>query len=394
MDASPGANLSAVSQLPFVLDTRAPEVLAVTPAAGASLATGPQEIVLTFSEPMNRTAGHLGIADLVLSGAGVGTVTLNSADWIDDRTARFGITGQWGVGPVDVMLQGGDLQDRAGNAVRGFASRFTLQGSPAATLELPASQVNAGALVRVIVHNGPADPADRVGIYEVGASDGSPVDWLYLNGSQNPPAIGIATAELTFQAPRLSGSYEFRLFSRGQRIATSSTLLVTGVEIFLDFDGGYLADLAGVVEVNGSTGLDSSGIQPLWRRVDRRSDRSDPGRRPAGLRSVRSPRDPRRQLADRPALRAGRHGDHGRRRRRLGRRDEPRGHGNVGPVGGRHRPLGPGQRRDERRVRVLGRHGLGVRHPGLAGDPVRPASGQHDLARGGPHLRAGPRHPA
>jgi hypothetical protein len=105
-----------------------------------------------------------------------------------------------------------------------------------------------------VVHDGQADPNDRVGLYEVGAGDDAPVSWFYLNGTQTPPAMGLSTADLTFQAPRLGGFYEFRFFSRGQRIATSSSLLVTGVEIFLDFAGGDLPDLPGVVEVNGSTG--------------------------------------------------------------------------------------------------------------------------------------------
>src|SRR5205823_2633816 len=107
VDASPGANLSPVSRLPFVLDTRAPEVVAVAPATGASLATGPRSIELSFSEAMNRSAGHLPIEDLVLSGTGVGTVSVGSADWIDDRTARFDIVGQWGVGPVVLELRAG-----------------------------------------------------------------------------------------------------------------------------------------------------------------------------------------------------------------------------------------------------------------------------------------------
>jgi hypothetical protein len=262
VDASPGANLSLVSSLPFVLNTNSPTVTGINPATGASLTSGPQFVEISFSEPMNRSAGHLGIGNLVLSGAGVGAAAIGSADWIDDRTARFGIVGQWGVGPVDLSLVSPAVQDRAGNSVIGFSSEFRLISSPAATLELAASQVNAGALIRVSVDHGPADPADRVGLYNAGAADDSPASWLYLNGTQNQPILGISSAVLTFQAPQTSGSYEFRLFSRGQRIATSATFVVTGVEIFLDFAGGFLPDLAGVVEVNGSTGLTHPGFSP------------------------------------------------------------------------------------------------------------------------------------
>ena len=40
----------------------------------------------------------------------------------------------------------------------------------------------------------------------------------------------------------------------------SQSFIVTGVEIFLDFAGGYLPDLPGVVEVNGAAGLIHSGF--------------------------------------------------------------------------------------------------------------------------------------
>ena len=190
----------------------------------------------------------------MLSGVGVGTASVVSADWVDDRTARYQIAGRWGIGPVDVSLRGGSLEDRAGNPVRSFTSRFALEGSLIASLELSSSQVNAGGAVQVVVRNAPADPADRVALYEVGAGDDNAVAWLLPERDANSARCRRFDRHADVPGPWLGGLYEFRLFSHGQRLTSSRALLVTGVEIFLDFDGGYLADLPGVVEVNGSTG--------------------------------------------------------------------------------------------------------------------------------------------
>ena len=88
--------------------------------------------------------------------------------------------------------------------------------------------VSAGASVAVVIVGGPANRADWVGLYQVGTSDGAPLQWFYLNGTRSVPASGVPFAELTFGMPTSAGSYEFRFFANNSyaRLATSTTVLV------------------------------------------------------------------------------------------------------------------------------------------------------------------------
>jgi subtilisin family serine protease len=72
-------------------------------------------------------------------------------------------------------------------------------------------KVPPGAVVTVTLSNGLGFPLDRV----VRAELGAPLeeffdDWQYLNGTQTPPAEGLASASLTFTMPTTPGTYNFR----------------------------------------------------------------------------------------------------------------------------------------------------------------------------------------
>src|SRR4051794_9293302 len=67
--------------------------------------------------------------------------------------------------------------------------------------------------VKVDVNSARGLTSDWVGLYKLGTSDGSYVDWLYLNGSQTLSSTGITSASLTFMVPADGSTYEFRLFT-------------------------------------------------------------------------------------------------------------------------------------------------------------------------------------
>jgi uncharacterized protein (TIGR03437 family) len=88
--------------------------------------------------------------------------------------------------------------------------------------------IAAGSTVSVDVSNGPGNATDWIGLYSVGSSDTSYVDWRYLSGTTAPPATGLSAATLTWPLPVTAGDYELRLFdgNSAQRIATSAVVTV------------------------------------------------------------------------------------------------------------------------------------------------------------------------
>ena len=85
--------------------------------------------------------------------------------------------------------------------------------------------VAPGGVIRFSVTDGPANPADWVGLYVATAGDAAYVNWMYLNGTTSPPASGISNATLEFAAPATPGTYNVRLFGT-QKLATSATITV------------------------------------------------------------------------------------------------------------------------------------------------------------------------
>jgi hypothetical protein len=85
----------------------------------------------------------------------------------------------------------------------------------------------AGGTVTATVANGPAMPADWVGLYPVGVS--TLLDWKYLNGSRTMPAAGLGNALLPFTMPTTAGSYVLKFFANDSSVpmATSAPIAVT-----------------------------------------------------------------------------------------------------------------------------------------------------------------------
>lgn len=83
-----------------------------------------------------------------------------------------------------------------------------------------------GSAVAIGIANGPGNSTDWIGLYAVGASDYSYLDWRYMNGTQNAPTVGAASGVVNFPLPLAPGDYEFRFFANftWQRIAVSGTV--------------------------------------------------------------------------------------------------------------------------------------------------------------------------
>jgi hypothetical protein len=77
----------------------------------------------------------------------------------------------------------------------------------------PASAaVVAATAVELSVSGASGDASDWVGLYPVGAADGSYVTWSFLNGSQTAPASGVTAATIDTFGPLTAGQYEWRLY--------------------------------------------------------------------------------------------------------------------------------------------------------------------------------------
>lgn len=111
-------NRSSVSSFSFTLDRVAPEVATMVPGNGSTVAAGPSFILVDFSESMDPSS--LSASALTLTGPGAGSATVQSANWVDENTARFTIGGQWGTGLVSGTMITGELRDLAGNTLRDF----------------------------------------------------------------------------------------------------------------------------------------------------------------------------------------------------------------------------------------------------------------------------------
>jgi hypothetical protein len=99
--------------------------------------------------------------------------------------------------------------------------------------------ITAGSAVTVVGSNGPGNATDWIGLYAAGASDTSPMDWRYLNGTTAAPATGLTAATLTWPMPVTAGDYELRFFANNtyQRLATSAVVTVSPATTELTING-------------------------------------------------------------------------------------------------------------------------------------------------------------
>jgi hypothetical protein len=92
-----------------------------------------------------------------------------------------------------------------------------------------ATTAGAGTVLTITIANGPANPADWVGLFVAGAPDSSPLTWQYLNGSTMAPSSGVPNASLRLLAPATDGAVDIRFFAANTytRLATSGVITIT-----------------------------------------------------------------------------------------------------------------------------------------------------------------------
>src|SRR5437660_1118599 len=72
--------------------------------------------------------------------------------------------------------------------------------------------VAEGAALAVKVANGPGNTTDWVGLAAAGAPETAYIAWVYLNGTQTPPVMGLTSATVMMTAPTTDGRYEARFY--------------------------------------------------------------------------------------------------------------------------------------------------------------------------------------
>jgi len=110
------------------------------------------------------------------------------------------------------------------------SASITVQNITSSTISAAPSTVTPGAVITGTVSNGPANARDWVGLYATASADSMMIDWKYLNGSRTAPAVGVASASVTFTAPKSAGTYNLRFFANDtfSLIAASGTVTVQG----------------------------------------------------------------------------------------------------------------------------------------------------------------------
>ena len=146
------------------------------------------------------------------SGVDVGNTTQFQVDLQPGRTYYFAV--------------------RAYSSTAGFgpASEELSFSVPAgSSINVSSSSVVGGGTVTSSVVNGPGGQLDWVGLFAVGASSSSRLDWKYLSNNQTPPAAGLTSANVSFAMPTTPGQYNLRFFPAGSTtpLATSATITVT-----------------------------------------------------------------------------------------------------------------------------------------------------------------------
>jgi uncharacterized protein YegP (UPF0339 family) len=146
------------------------------------------------------------------SGIDVGNVTQFQADLQPGQTYYFAVraySSTAGLGPASTELS------------------FTVPSS--SSINVSASSVVTGGTVTATIGGGPGGRLDWVGVFAVGASNSSRLNWKYLNNTQTAPATGLTSASVSFVMPTTPGQYQLRFFAEGAAtpLATSATITVT-----------------------------------------------------------------------------------------------------------------------------------------------------------------------
>src|SRR5712691_4700973 len=94
----------------------------------------------------------------------------------------------------------------------------------APSITLDAAEGTAGGTVTATIANGPGTPGDWAGLFD---ANGTPVQWLYLNGTHTLPAGGLKFATVTFTLPATPGTYQVRLFNATYTLVATSGPITT-----------------------------------------------------------------------------------------------------------------------------------------------------------------------
>jgi hypothetical protein len=103
----------------------------------------------------------------------------------------------------------------------------TVNVTSASTVTPQQLTVAPGAQVTVSVANGPGGRFDWVGLYSNGVSTSGYITYLYLNGTQTAPDIGVNSAGVTFTMPTTPGTYNFQFYSNASYNLLATSAVVT-----------------------------------------------------------------------------------------------------------------------------------------------------------------------
>ena len=81
--------------------------------------------------------------------------------------------------------------------------------------------VAESAALMVKVANGPGNTTDWVALAAAGTPDTAVIAWRFLNGTQTPPAVGVASATIMMTAPSSDGPYEARFYPNNNWTVTA-----------------------------------------------------------------------------------------------------------------------------------------------------------------------------
>ena len=140
-------------------------------------------------------------------------------------------------------------------------------------LSLDTATAVAGGTVIATISKGPGTPGDWVGLFD---TNGRPVQWRYLNGTQTLPAQGVSSASIELTLPATSGTYHARLFNASYiQVAVSGTVTTTAPVVTLGAATGTAGGLvtATITDAPGSRGdwiglYDANGTPVQWQYLN------------------------------------------------------------------------------------------------------------------------------
>ncbi len=138
-------------------DTIAPYVSSTSPTSGSRINALPTYTV-TFSEAIDTTG--VGVGDLLVSGAGAGTLAVSSYTIVSSNTVRFDLSGSPTDGSVVLTVPAGAVNDVAGNPLTQYVGTLTADvTAPFVVSTVPTAGAIISSLSQYVVDfSEPIDP--------------------------------------------------------------------------------------------------------------------------------------------------------------------------------------------------------------------------------------------